>query len=355
MLGAARVIAEGGGLLARRAHRRRGRGRRARQPRRRGARRALARERGRGDRADRSRRRRRAQGLSVGRGRDARPRRARQPSRGRARRDPAHGPRAPPARGASTGSCRHSLPTRCSARRRCTRRSSMAGPSGAAIPTAAASRSSAGRCRGRRMTSRCRKCAAILERLRRDGWEFDGEARPVFGRGAYEIDPSHPLPAMLVGAADDGRLSAAPRRDDVLERRRHSWRAPGFRRCCSVPAAQASQSRANTCVWTTCGDAGMRWSCWCGSSCGDNETGFGFRAALPKTKPGSDTSDRVAQEALRDAALADERQADDVARRLRCSTRAGTPFTSHPGVSYPHEVHCSEIRPCSKCSSASWP
>ena len=50
----------------------------------------------------------------------------------------------------------------------------------------------------------------ILDRLRRDDWEFDAEARPVFGRGAYEIDPSDPLPAMLVGAAST--VGCQPRR-----------------------------------------------------------------------------------------------------------------------------------------------
>jgi acetylornithine deacetylase len=50
----------------------------------------------------------------------------------------------------------------------------------------------------------------ILGRVRRDDWEFDAEARPVFGRGAYEIDPSDPLPAMLVGAATT--VGCQPRR-----------------------------------------------------------------------------------------------------------------------------------------------
>ena len=50
----------------------------------------------------------------------------------------------------------------------------------------------------------------ILDRVRRDDWEFDAEARPVFGRGAYEIDPSDPLPAMLVGAATT--VGCQPRR-----------------------------------------------------------------------------------------------------------------------------------------------
>jgi acetylornithine deacetylase len=41
----------------------------------------------------------------------------------------------------------------------------------------------------------------VLDRLRREDWEFDAVAHPVFGRGAYEIDPADPLPAMLIGAA----------------------------------------------------------------------------------------------------------------------------------------------------------
>jgi acetylornithine deacetylase len=51
---------------------------------------------------------------------------------------------------------------------------------------------------------------AILDRLRRDDWEFEADARPVFGRGAYEIDPGDPLPAMLVGAASS--VGCQPRR-----------------------------------------------------------------------------------------------------------------------------------------------
>jgi acetylornithine deacetylase len=50
----------------------------------------------------------------------------------------------------------------------------------------------------------------VLERLRRDDWEFDANAQPVFGRGAYEIDPADPLPAMLIGAAS--AVGCQPRR-----------------------------------------------------------------------------------------------------------------------------------------------
>jgi acetylornithine deacetylase len=42
---------------------------------------------------------------------------------------------------------------------------------------------------------------SVLETLRRDDPEFDGSASPTFGRQPYEIDPSHPLPALLSAAA----------------------------------------------------------------------------------------------------------------------------------------------------------
>lgn len=42
---------------------------------------------------------------------------------------------------------------------------------------------------------------AILDRLRRDDWEFEAEARLVFGREAYEIAPAHGLPPAVVRAA----------------------------------------------------------------------------------------------------------------------------------------------------------
>lgn len=45
------------------------------------------------------------------------------------------------------------------------------------------------------------EAAAILERLRRDDWEFEGSARLMFGREPYQIDPSHALPSAVVGAA----------------------------------------------------------------------------------------------------------------------------------------------------------
>jgi acetylornithine deacetylase len=41
----------------------------------------------------------------------------------------------------------------------------------------------------------------ILDELRREDTEFEADARMVFGREAYEIDPSSPLPEALVQAA----------------------------------------------------------------------------------------------------------------------------------------------------------
>lgn len=42
---------------------------------------------------------------------------------------------------------------------------------------------------------------AILDQLRREDGEFEGDAQLVFGRGAYEIDPSSALPETLMTAA----------------------------------------------------------------------------------------------------------------------------------------------------------
>lgn len=42
---------------------------------------------------------------------------------------------------------------------------------------------------------------AILESIRRDDAEFEGSASLAFGRKPYEIDPTHPLPRMLAEAA----------------------------------------------------------------------------------------------------------------------------------------------------------
>jgi acetylornithine deacetylase len=43
--------------------------------------------------------------------------------------------------------------------------------------------------------------AAILDRLRTEDPEFEADAKAAFGRDAYEIDPTSPLPADLVRAA----------------------------------------------------------------------------------------------------------------------------------------------------------
>jgi acetylornithine deacetylase len=43
---------------------------------------------------------------------------------------------------------------------------------------------------------------AILDALRREDGEFEGGARGVFGRAAYEVDALQPLPAMLIQAAN---------------------------------------------------------------------------------------------------------------------------------------------------------
>jgi acetylornithine deacetylase len=51
---------------------------------------------------------------------------------------------------------------------------------------------------------------AVLDRLRREDWEFEASTRLMFGRGAYEIDPANTLPAMLVGAATS--VGCQPRR-----------------------------------------------------------------------------------------------------------------------------------------------
>src|SRR4029450_10603982 len=42
---------------------------------------------------------------------------------------------------------------------------------------------------------------AILDQLRREDPEFEADARSVFGRDAYEIDPSSPLPEALMQSA----------------------------------------------------------------------------------------------------------------------------------------------------------
>jgi acetylornithine deacetylase len=50
----------------------------------------------------------------------------------------------------------------------------------------------------------------ILDALRSDDPEFEGEAAAIFGRGGYEIEAANPLPEMLVQAAS--RVGASPSR-----------------------------------------------------------------------------------------------------------------------------------------------
>jgi len=50
---------------------------------------------------------------------------------------------------------------------------------------------------------------AILDQLRREDREFEGDAQLVFGRGAYEIDPSSALPETLMNAAAAAGCSAS--------------------------------------------------------------------------------------------------------------------------------------------------
>lgn len=55
-----------------------------------------------------------------------------------------------------------------------------------------------------------REVTAILDQLRREDAEFDAEARLVFGRDAYQIEPAHPLPDTLARTA--ASVGCAPRR-----------------------------------------------------------------------------------------------------------------------------------------------
>jgi acetylornithine deacetylase len=45
------------------------------------------------------------------------------------------------------------------------------------------------------------EASGILDDLRREDPEFEGDVRMVFGRDAYEIDPASPLPSLLRSAA----------------------------------------------------------------------------------------------------------------------------------------------------------
>jgi acetylornithine deacetylase len=49
----------------------------------------------------------------------------------------------------------------------------------------------------------------ILERLRLEDPEFEGEATAVFGRDPYEIDPNHPLTLALTGAAQSAGVTTS--------------------------------------------------------------------------------------------------------------------------------------------------
>jgi acetylornithine deacetylase len=58
-----------------------------------------------------------------------------------------------------------------------------------------------------------REVEAALRRLREEDPDFAGEARPVFGRDAYEVDPADPLPDAMIRAAVSA--GARPRRVGV--------------------------------------------------------------------------------------------------------------------------------------------
>jgi acetylornithine deacetylase len=51
--------------------------------------------------------------------------------------------------------------------------------------------------------------SAILEALRAGDAEFDAEAKALFGRDAYEVDPAASIPADLVRAAASAGFAAA--------------------------------------------------------------------------------------------------------------------------------------------------
>jgi acetylornithine deacetylase len=55
-----------------------------------------------------------------------------------------------------------------------------------------------------------REVTAILDQLRREDAEFDAEARFLFSRDAYQIEPVHPLPDTLARAA--ASVGCTPRR-----------------------------------------------------------------------------------------------------------------------------------------------
>ena len=63
---------------------------------------------------------------------------------------------------------------------------------------------------------------AILDQLRREDPEFEADAQLVFGRDAYEIDPSSSLPDALMQSASASRLLREARGHDLLDGRRDS-------------------------------------------------------------------------------------------------------------------------------------
>ena len=87
---------------------------------------------------------------------------------------------------------------------------------------------------------------AILDELRAEDAEFEGDARMVFGREPYEIDPSSPLPDALIRAAS---LSDAPPRRVGMT----FWTdaailgAAGIPTVLFGPAARAFTAPRNTC------------------------------------------------------------------------------------------------------------
>ena len=100
----------------------------------------------------------------------------------------------------------------------------------------------------------------ILDRLRRADEDFEGDARLVFSRAAYELEPSHPLPEMLTRRRRVSRVPSAAGRHELLERcgdperRRRSHGAVRTRRRGS-PQRRGIRARSRTCA-----RAAMRWS-----------------------------------------------------------------------------------------------
>ena len=244
MIAAAGVAGEG--LDPRPAHRRRRRRRRAHEPRRRGARARVARGHGDRHRADRSADGDRPQGLRLDRDRDERTRRARQPARGRPRRHRADGTRARRARSARSRAARAAAGARSRAPARCTRRSSPAAGSSAAIRIAACCRWNAGRSPARTIAPCHRRSTRLLSDLRRAD-------RGVRRRGAGDglppgVPPRRVAPdrARARRRADERQARSGADRHVVLDRRRDPRRRRHSRRCSSAPAAPASTASRST-------------------------------------------------------------------------------------------------------------